>query len=236
MDGTFSVQTESIDWLPEAGDGVYSYRQGNGDIMLHDLNTNETRTLVKGADVLDDMGFQLDYQSFQVSSDLRYILFGTDKDQLYRHSSRSNFHIHDLHSHNTQLLRGRDYPSRTAFAKWAPTGHQIAYVHGNDLYIANAATKLDASPAIRLTTNGNETIFNGVPDWVYEEEVFGQDYTTWWSPDGRKLAWISFDESEVKVYRYPIYNNDRFSPGANQYPEEREMRYPKPGSESNVPL
>jgi dipeptidyl aminopeptidase len=130
-------------------------------------------------------------------------------------------------------LTERNSPSKTAIAKWAPQGHSVAYVEENDLYVATSA---NFSSAIRVTNNGNETIFNGIPDWAYEEEVFGSDSAVWWSPDGKKLAYLSFDESEVQVYSYPIYNPDRFSPGASSYPKSADMRYPKPGSKRLVLL
>jgi hypothetical protein len=36
---------------------------------------------------------------------------------------------------------------------------------------------------VRLTTSGENstTVMNGIPPWVYEEEVFGSDWTIWFS-------------------------------------------------------
>lgn len=197
--------------------------------MLEDLAHNMSRILVRGSQILDpEEGIQLEYQTFSVSSDLRYILFGADRDQKWRHSSRSNFFIHDLTTSQTTALIKPVYPSLTAFAKWAPRGHSIAFVHDNDLYVTRST---NSTSPIRVTKDGNATIFNGIPDWVYEEEVFGTDSALWWSPDGRKLAFLRFDESEVEVYSYPIYNPNRQAPGASAYPNTIDMRYPKPGSE-----
>ena len=225
--GKFGVEESSIDWLAEAGDGVYSYRSADGSIMLHDIGKNTTSMLVKHADVRGEMGVQLDWQTFSVSHDLRYILFSVDRDKLWRWSSRSNFFVHNIAEKTTTPLTQTTVPSLTAIAKWAPQGHSIVFVKENDLYVSPLD---DLASPIRVTSNGNETIFNGIPDWVYEEEVFGSDSTVWWSPDGRKLAFLTFDESEVHQYKFPIYNKDRFSPGADSYPSETVMRYPKPNS------
>ena len=195
--------------------------------MLHDLAANTTRELVKGSAVLNHEGIQLDYDTFSVSHDMRYILFGAARQGVWRHSSRSNFYIHDLSSGETTPLRPPTFPSKVAFATWAPKGHSIAYVYENDLYVTTPGGN---STAIRVTSTGSETFFNGIPDWVYEEEVFGQDSVAWWSPDGRKLAFLSFDESQVRTFSFPIYNEDRFKPGAAAYPASYDMRYPKPGS------
>ena len=59
------------------------------------------------------------------------------------------------------------FPAKTSIAVWAPHGHTLAYVLDNDLYIRRLA---DDTP-IRLTSDGNATRLNGVPDWIYEEEV-----------------------------------------------------------------
>lgn len=214
-----------------AGDGVYSYKLPDNSIMLHDLTTNTTRRLVEGNKITNEHGARLDYSTFQVSPDLRYILFGADRAQAWRHSARSNFWIHDLEHSTTIPLIPTTSPPTTSVAKWAPKGHNIAFVQNNDLYISTLTTSPESNNTIiRITNNGNETIFNGVPDWVYEEEVFSSDSATWWSPDGKKLAFLSFDESEVHVFSYPIYNPDS-QPGALAYPLSMDMRYPKPGSE-----
>lgn len=103
----------------------------------------------------------------------------------------------------------------------------MAYVHKNDLYV-----KPDAAPstrAIRLTATGSETHFNGVPDWVYEEEVLADEFALWWSPDAKRLAFLESDETEVDVYTFPIYNPSMDAHGVYPYTEEVAMRYPKPG-------
>lgn len=85
------------------------------------------------------------------------------------------------------------------------------------------------SQAIRLTTTGSATLFHGVPDWVYEEEVFSSDFTLWWSPDAQKVAYLSLDETAVDEYEFPIYNPDNHASEVHPYTEEVVMRYPKPG-------
>ena len=55
------------------------------------------------------------------------------------------------------------------YASWSPVGHSLTFVHDNDVYYVATPT---ATP-LRLTTDGEpEVVFNGVPDWVYEEEVW----------------------------------------------------------------
>ena len=72
-------------------------------------------------------------------------------------------------------------------------------------------------------------MFNGVPDWVYEEEVFSADYSLWWSPDSKNVAYLSFDETSVDEYTFPIYNPTEDSHTVVPYPQHVTMKYPKPG-------
>ncbi|KAI7880145.1 hypothetical protein K492DRAFT_216728 [Lichtheimia hyalospora FSU 10163] len=108
---------------------------------------------------------------------------------------------------------------KIAYAKWSPTGHQVAYVMENDLYVS------DLVESTRVTFDGSATVFNGVPDWVYEEEVFGTDHTLWWSPDSTHLAYLRFNETAVPEYNVPFYTVSNSS-----YPVELSIKYPKAGS------
>ncbi|GAA98406.1 hypothetical protein E5Q_05092 [Mixia osmundae IAM 14324] len=229
LGGTFRPSRQYFSWLKEAGDGVFSYRTNEGGIELEDVKTNTTRSLVNGHDVRSSSGNRLAWQSFEVSSDMTCILFATDVTKLFRHSSYSNFWIHNITSKETYPLTKSSGEPTTSIAKWAPTGHAIAYVDAHDIYILPSAHPSASSDLIRLTTTGNETLFNGVPDWVYEEEIFSGPSTMWWSPDSRKLAWITFDEASVPEFTVPKYNPSQSEPGAKPYNDELVMRYPKPG-------
>jgi dipeptidyl-peptidase 4 len=63
-------------------------------------------------------------------------------------------------------------------------------------------------------------IYNGIPDWVYEEEVLSTDAATWFSPNGNHFAFAQFNDTKVKEAVYDVY-------GDKQYPEEVHLRYPK---------
>ena len=82
---------------------------------------------------------------------------------------------------------------------------------------------------IRVTTSGNASLFHGVPDWIYEEEVLAEDYALWWSPDSSKLAFLRLDETAVEEYKFPIYNPTEDSYSVIPYTEDVAIKYPKPG-------
>lgn len=63
----------------------------------------------------------------------------------------------------------------------------------NNLYIKDTATdEID-----QITTDGGPDLFHAVPDWVYEEEIFGSRSTFWFSPDTRYMAFLSLNETGV---------------------------------------
>ena len=86
-----------------------------------------------------------------------------------------------------------------------------------------------SSTPVRITQTGNTSVFNGVTDWVYEEEVYSGPLALWWSPNSEKLAFLSLDETAVDEFTYPIYNPSEDSHAVVPYPEHVTMKYPKPG-------
>ena len=97
---------------------------------------------------------------------------------------------------------------------------------GNDLYIL--PSPVNRAP-IRVTSSGNASLFHGVPDWVYEEEVFSADFALWWSPSSAKVAYLKFDETDVDEFTFPVYNPTENSYEVVPYPGSVTMKYPKPG-------
>ncbi|KAI0315043.1 dipeptidyl aminopeptidase [Amylostereum chailletii] len=231
FNGTFSASRTSLAWVPEAGDGVYSIYD-NGKIELVDLKTNTTTKLLSVSDVTDEQGNALTWASWKLSPDMKYVLVKSDWVKQWRWSSFGNFYVHNIETKETHPLIPPSHPPVTAYATWLPTGQSIAYVANNDLYVAPSPSP--GSEHIPITNSGNATLFHGVPDWVYEEEIFGNDYTLWWSPDSRKLAFLVFDETLVDEFSFPIYNPTPDNNAVNPYTEQVVMRYPKPGYNNPV--
>uniref|UniRef100_A0A663EX28 Dipeptidyl peptidase 4 n=1 Tax=Aquila chrysaetos chrysaetos TaxID=223781 RepID=A0A663EX28_AQUCH len=99
-----------------------------------------------------------------------------------------------------------------------------AYVWNNNVYIKASPT---AEP-VQITENGVENkIFNGIPDWVYEEEMFGTHSALWWSPNGNFVAYAAFNDTEVPVIEYSFYSEDTL-----QYPKTIRIPYPKAGAKN----
>ena len=112
-------------------------------------------------------------------------------------------------------VRGRQYGEQ-----FSPDFKYRAYTRDYNLYIKD----LDENETA-LTTNGHKDLRNGFPDWVYPEEL-SQYEAFWWSPDSKKIAYMQFDESPVRIY--PIVHD--VSPA----PELEMQRYPKAGASNPI--
>lgn len=56
--------------------------------------------------------------------------------------------------------------------------------------------------------------------WFLLEEMLGTKYALWWSPNGKNIAYIEFNDTEIPVIEYSYY-------GENQYPRKITLPYPK---------
>uniref|UniRef100_A0A672I2Y9 Dipeptidyl peptidase 4-like n=1 Tax=Salarias fasciatus TaxID=181472 RepID=A0A672I2Y9_SALFA len=102
--------------------------------------------------------------------------------------------------------------------------HLQAYVWGNNVYVKTSPT----AKSEQVTFDGKENlIFNGHPDWVYEEEMFSSNQGLWWSPGGKYVAYIQSNDTLVHTIEYSWY-------GDEQYPSTVSLPYPKPGTPNPV--
>lgn len=85
-------------------------------------------------------------------------------------------------------------------------------------------SKTTNSPKKVTFTGKTNEIFNGVPDWLYEEEILGDSPALRPSPSGNHIAYMSFNDSLVSLMPFSIYgNSDQIIPKVQQ------IRYPKSG-------
>jgi dipeptidyl aminopeptidase B len=165
------------------------------------------------------------------SPNLKTVLVISDRKQNWRHSFTGAYWLFDVASQRGEPLDPRHPGARIQLAKWSPRSDAVAFVRENNLYIR----KLDsAKTIIAITRDGGEDFFYGIPDWVYEEEVFGSNSATWWSEDGKYLAFLQTNESQVPTYPIQYFiqrpSGTQPLPGEENYPEVRDIKYPKAGA------
>ncbi|PWA26214.1 hypothetical protein CCH79_00013817 [Gambusia affinis] len=140
--------------------------------------------------------------------------------QVYKHSFLASFLIYDLSTREVWELNPPEVSdSVLQFASWGVQGQQLLYVFENNIYYqANSR-----SFSWRLTSSGQEAaVFNGIADWLYEEEVLDSPVAHWWSPDGSRLAYLTINDSLVPSMMLPRFTG-------SLYPRGTEYPYPKMG-------
>lgn len=105
--------------------------------------------------------------------------------------------------------------------RWNPKSNAYVFVHDNDIYYRDGP---DGNTTYRVTSDSNSLIYNGVSDWIYEEEIFNSNAALWWSKSGQYLAYASIDDREVTEIEYSIFEK-------RQYPFTNRIPYPKTGAE-----
>ncbi|CAG8586027.1 6513_t:CDS:10, partial [Diversispora eburnea] len=202
--GSFYPAYTTLEWSTSDGDdGRYIYRDGDSIVVQSAKDNSKT----------------LKYFSFSVSPDNQYVLLAANKTKGWRYSFTANYYVFNISSKQTLPITtpiDTTHQVTIAQAKWSS-----AFVKDNDLYIS-----VDLKEERRVTYDGSTVVFNGVPDWIYEEEVLANNFAFWWSPNSTQIAYLRLNESLVPEYRFPLYLNGLL---ATPYAKEVIMKYPKPG-------
>lgn len=161
-----------------------------------------------------------DFDTFTLSKDEQKVIIGTAVEPIYRRSSRGLYFVWDIE--NKELVQLDD--AKIQSPTFSPDGTKVGFVKENNLYYKD----LSSNTVVQVTTDGEKNkIINGVTDWVYEEEfAFVRAFE--WNPDGTKLAYLKFDESQVPEFSMDLYG--RY--GQSLYPKQDVFKYPKAGEEN----
>ncbi|EDW02855.1 venom dipeptidyl peptidase 4 [Drosophila grimshawi] len=163
--------------------------------------------------------------TFTLSPDNTKILVRHNLTEKFRHSYVAQYDVYDIATDAAIKIHKGE---KLQYCGWSPLKGRLAYVYQNNVYIHFAENM-----EIAITEDGKDGIvYNGVPDWVYEEEVLSSGSALWWSADGTKLAVGFFDDTKVQTFKYFLYGD-----GANaysQYPHEEELKYPKSGTPNPI--
>uniref|UniRef100_A0A8D0AVT7 Inactive dipeptidyl peptidase 10-like n=1 Tax=Sander lucioperca TaxID=283035 RepID=A0A8D0AVT7_SANLU len=103
-------------------------------------------------------------------------------------------------------------------AAWGRQGQQLIYIFENNIYYQSDVK----SNSLRITSSGMGVIFNGLADWLYEEEILHSHLAHWWSPDGERLAFLTINDTLVPKMVLPQFTG-------NTYPKGLQYPYPMAG-------
>ncbi|KOY87897.1 peptidase S9 [bacterium 336/3] len=209
---------QTYSFYPSAADGFnymqnsqfYTISEGN-KIYKYETKTNKNVGLI--AEV------PIKFDSYELNATEDKILLLNSREAIYRRSFKAEYYIYDIKTKNNIKVSNN---GKQSYVTLSPDGSKVAFARDNNLFMVDLKTMNETA----ITTNGkSNSIINGSTDWVYEEE-FGFAQAFFWSPDSKKIAFYTSDESAVKEYNMQVWKG--------LYPQDYKFKYPKAGEKNSV--
>ncbi|KAJ2344422.1 Dpp4p, partial [Coemansia sp. RSA 2618] len=220
------VQSRTLDWVAHPSgsmDGLYR-KMADDAFVIHSVdNTTWEQVLATREDVdaaAAEARIEFTPLGWSVSADWEYLLFKVRSERVWRHSERGTYVIYSTRERTLKPLtaQGNDRVQRV---DWAPAGHRLQFVRDNNIFVT------DMQHEIQVTDDGSDSVFNGVADWVYEEEVLGSAASSLWAPDASAVVFLRLDDTPVPEFQYELFHPENHSV---VYPDTIRLHYPKAGA------
>ena len=217
--GTFYAK--SVRGMNSMKDGKTYANFEKGQLNIYNYKTGKLeKTLFSFTDlVMEGEEMPIGLQDYELSANEDKMLCATEMESIYRHSYHATYYIYDF---KTKTLQPLSNNGKQRLATFSPDATKVAFMRDNNLFIKDLTTGEEK----QFTTDGlYNHIINGAPDWVYEEEFsFSQGF--YWSPDSKKIAFMKFDESNVREFQMEEFEG--------LYPEWYSFKYPKAGEDNSI--
>ncbi|XP_026217547.1 inactive dipeptidyl peptidase 10-like isoform X1 [Anabas testudineus] len=203
----FSVHDPGATWI---SDSEVVYRNREGHVIKFNFALNETEVILSNSTFV---AFKV--AKYSLSADLKYALFAYDVKQMYRYSYTASYIIYNIYTREVWELNPPEVQNAVLqHAAWGRQGQQLIYIFENNIYYQSDVR----SNSLRITSSGMEgVIFNGLADWLYEEEILRSHLAHWWSPDGERLAFLTINNTLVPNMALPQFTGSTYPRGL-QYP------------------
>ncbi|KXJ85980.1 dipeptidyl peptidase IV N-terminal region-domain-containing protein [Microdochium bolleyi] len=244
--GYWRARSHSISWIAGASgeDGLLLERGAAGKDYLvvedvrsmdHEGTASSSQHILASQTLMKHSWFtangrQLTPDRVWPSPDLKKVLIATDIKNVWRHSFTGIYWIFDVEAQSAEPLDPKNPELRVQLAQWSPDSKSVSYTSANNLHLRN----VESQEIVQITKDGGPEFFYGIPDWVYEEEVFGGNSATWWSTKGDFVAFLRTNETLVPEYPVQFFidrpSGEEPAPGLESYPEVQQLKYPKAGA------
>jgi len=193
------------------------------DIVQHDSASGEVTVLVDAKRLVpDDAESPLEIKDYSWSDDGQFMLISTNTVKFRRLESLGDYWLLNLSDWTLRQIGTAAEPSTLMYAKFSPDSENIAYMHGNNIYVES----IDGQSVKAMTTDGTDLIVNGTGDWVNEEE-FSLRNGFKWSPDSKRISYWQFDTEGVGTF-YMMKNT------GGVYSQPIPLQYPKVGTTNSA--
>lgn len=158
------------------------------------------------------------FSGYIFSEDESLVLLETQPKPIYRRSKKASYAIYNIEKDiKWKVFDGKSIREPLL----SPDNKKVAFVFDNNIYIQYLDTKIVES----VTRDGElNKIINGITDWVYEEEfAFVRAFD--WSPNGRSICFLRFNETDVP--EMTLIKGE-----GSLYPKTLAYKYPKAGEQN----
>ncbi|XP_035911036.1 venom dipeptidyl peptidase 4 isoform X2 [Anopheles stephensi] len=221
IDGEYAPKKLNGSWI---GPDEFLYQNHWGEISLLNMNNLSERVLMSNTTMKT-----LAPVKFSISADRRYLLLAQNVKKLFRHSFLAQYSVYDITTSETIPLTITSQSDEWPYllhAEFTPKGQAIVLVFEYDIYYRPSARALQAYRLTKTAIPG--IVYNGVPDWLYEEEILHTNKAIWLSTDGHLMLYTTFNDTLVQEQQFAWYGTANGD--INLYPQIRSLRYPKPGT------
>ncbi|XP_045472394.1 dipeptidyl peptidase 4 isoform X3 [Harmonia axyridis] len=232
----------------------FVFQSDDGSLAVLEMGNNITVSVL----VTNHTLRQLNVKGYQCSRDLKYVLFQHNVKtypcfddyyhlehnkkhinrikSVFRQSFTAHYTIYDVEKDHHIPLRlehsPKTQPERLQYAKWLGSTNSIIIVYNNDIYLRESPLYENDN---RLTFTGkSDIVYNGIPDWLYQEDILRNPEALWTSRDNTHILYASFNDSEVGLLNFPWFSTAPVLAGKSthkpSFPNYRTVRYPTPGS------
>lgn len=180
LKGDWMPKSHSISWIPgpDGEDGLLLEQGGdNGEAYLRvedirnrgdgDNRGNNTMVLMQESNFLVN-GRTVYPNKVWPSPDLKKVLVMTAQEKNWRHSYTGKYWLFDVESQEAAPLDPDLPDGRIQLASWSPNSDAVVFTRDNNMFLRS----LQQDVVEQITSDGGVELFYGIPDWVYEEEVF----------------------------------------------------------------
>ncbi|XP_027197777.2 prolyl endopeptidase FAP-like isoform X2 [Dermatophagoides pteronyssinus] len=220
LHGNYTIQpTFNGTWI---SDTEITFISSAGDFALYDVRNDKTDIIIY-ARIMK----QHEVDRAILSPNRQYVLLISHIKNLFRHSTLAHYKAYNLSNDNIINIRPHEANSDASLqaAEWGPKNAQLVFVFKNNIYYMPDPNE---SQTYRISHDDDRYIYNGIPDWIYEEEILATSTAFWWSKDGKRLAYARFNDSKVEIQEYPWYGDQ--VDVESQYLGAIKIKYPKPGT------
>ena len=134
---------------------------------------------------------------------------------MWHHSFTAVYTVYNPETNSSFIVKDKENSETLQYCDWVENNefdNTLIYVSKNNIYWRSNAASESSEDDMAITNSGVvDNVFNGIPDWVYEEEVLGVNYAHYINDIGDRIAYAEFNDTNVKDFRYPWYGDQTVS-------------------------